>query len=73
MVYMQRRATWAHCRRHNGLHKIHIKVDVNGFIWVNPDANEIPEISWEEHCGDVDKQERNKACNFDDYELDHTY
>ncbi|KOC16059.1 hypothetical protein AFLA70_18g005560 [Aspergillus flavus AF70] len=55
------------------IYNIHIKVDVNGFIWVNPDANEIPEISWEEHCGDVDRQERNKACNFDDYELDHTY
>ncbi|KAL4894952.1 Rieske [2Fe-2S] iron-sulfur domain-containing protein [Aspergillus ambiguus] len=57
----------------NGLFRIHVKVDVNGFIWVNMDAKETPEVPWEEHFKDVDKQERYKPYNFDNYDLDHTY
>ncbi|KAJ5154681.1 uncharacterized protein N7500_010120 [Penicillium coprophilum] len=60
-------------KEQNGLFRIHLKVDVNGFIWVNMDANEVPEVSWEDHFRDVDKQERYKAYNFDDYDLDHSY
>lgn len=60
-------------KEENGLFKIHVKVDINGFIWVNLDANETPEVSWEEHFRDVDKQERYKAYNFDDYDLNHSY
>lgn len=57
----------------NNLFRIHVKLDVNGFIWVNLDANEVPEIPWEEHFRDVDTQERYKEYNFDEYDLDHTY
>ncbi|KAL5361710.1 Rieske [2Fe-2S] iron-sulfur domain-containing protein [Aspergillus floccosus] len=57
----------------NGLFKIHVKVDINGFIWVNMDAKETPEVPWEEHFRDVDKQERYKPYNFDEYDLDHIY
>lgn len=57
----------------NGLLPIHVKVDVNGFIWVNLDAKEVPEVPWEEHFKDVDTQERYKAYNFDDYDLDNAY
>lgn len=60
-------------KEQNGLFKIHVKVDVNGFIWVNMDGKETPEIPWEEHFANVDTQERYKAYNFDNYELDHTY
>lgn len=60
-------------KEHNGLFRIHTKVDINGFIWVNMDANEVPEEPWEGHFKDVDKQDRYKAYNFDDYDLDHTY
>ncbi|ODM19306.1 hypothetical protein SI65_05923 [Aspergillus cristatus] len=60
-------------KEQNGLFRIHVKVDVNGFIWVNLDAKETPEVSWEEHFKDVDKQERYKAYNFGNYDLDHTY
>ncbi|CRG86472.1 hypothetical protein PISL3812_03478 [Talaromyces islandicus] len=60
-------------KEENGLFRIHVKVDINGFIWVNLDANEVPEVPWEEHFRDVDKQERYKAYNFDDYDLDHSY
>ncbi|KAJ4363499.1 hypothetical protein N0V83_009794 [Neocucurbitaria cava] len=57
----------------NGLFRIHTKVDGNGFVWVNMDASEIPEVSWEEHFANVDVQARYSHLNFDDYELDHTY
>ncbi|KAF2768111.1 ISP domain-containing protein [Teratosphaeria nubilosa] len=55
----------------NGLFPIHVHVDVNGFIWVNLDANEEPEVSWEEDFNNIDKQERYKEFNFDDYVFDH--
>ncbi|KJK61939.1 Ring hydroxylating alpha subunit catalytic domain protein [Aspergillus parasiticus SU-1] len=59
----------------NGLFRIHVKVDVNGFIWVNMDSKEVPEVPWEEHFEDVDKQARYKenGINFEEYEFDHTY
>ncbi|KAJ5692549.1 hypothetical protein N7462_001972 [Penicillium macrosclerotiorum] len=57
----------------NGLFKIHVKVDVNGFIWVNMDSKETPEIPWERDFQGVDEQPRYQAYNFDDYNLDHTY
>lgn len=57
----------------NSLFRIHVKVDVNGFIWVNLDAKETPEVPWEEHFQDVDKQERYKAYNFDNYDLVRSY
>ncbi|KAI9927261.1 hypothetical protein MW887_003648 [Aspergillus wentii] len=60
-------------KEQNGLFGIHVKVDVNGFIWVNMDSKETPEVSWEEHFKDVDRQDRYKAYNFNDYHLDHTY
>ena len=60
-------------KEENGLFPIHVKIDVNGFIWINMDAKETPEVPWEEHFRDVDKQERYKAYNFADYDFDHTY
>jgi phenylpropionate dioxygenase-like ring-hydroxylating dioxygenase large terminal subunit len=59
----------------NGLFPIHTHIDRNGFIWVNMDAREIPEVSFEEHFEYVDIQQRyiDSSINFDDYELDHTY
>ncbi|KAJ5161978.1 hypothetical protein N7492_007370 [Penicillium capsulatum] len=60
-------------KEQNGLLRIHTKVDVNGFIWVNLDAKEVPEVPWEEHFKDVDTQERYKAYDFDNYDLDHAY
>jgi phenylpropionate dioxygenase-like ring-hydroxylating dioxygenase large terminal subunit len=59
----------------NGLFPIHTHIDRNGFIWVNMDAKDIPEVSFEEHFEDVDTQQRyvDSNINFDNYELDHTY
>ncbi|KAK5164125.1 uncharacterized protein LTR77_010216 [Saxophila tyrrhenica] len=58
----------------NGLFSIHVHVDINGFIWINLDAQkEKPEVPWEADFDTVDKQERFEDFNFDDYVLDHTY
>ena len=58
----------------NGLFPIHVHIDVQGFIWVNFDAQKSePEVRWEDDFVDVDKQERFEDFNFDDYVLDHTY
>jgi len=59
----------------NGLFPIHTRVDGNGFIWINLDATETPEVPFEEHFEDVDVQQRyvDSGIDFDEYELDHTY
>ncbi|KAL2400986.1 hypothetical protein ABEF95_000695 [Exophiala dermatitidis] len=57
----------------NGLFPIHVRIDAGGFIWVNLDSKETPEVPWEEDFKGVDTQERYKVYNFDDYVLDHEY
>jgi phenylpropionate dioxygenase-like ring-hydroxylating dioxygenase large terminal subunit len=59
----------------NSLFPIHTRVDRNGFVWVNMDAADVPEVSFDEHFENVDTQQRyiDSGINFDDYELDHTY
>ncbi|OAK97056.1 putative Rieske 2Fe-2S family protein [Phaeosphaeriaceae sp. SRC1lsM3a] len=62
-------------KEENSLFGIHTRVDRNGFVWVNMDAKEVPEVSFEEHFENVDVQERyvESGIDFGDYELDHTY
>lgn len=57
----------------NGLLPIHVHVDTNGFVWINLDGKEKPEISWNEDFEGVDTQERFSYYNFDDYQFDHTW
>ena len=57
----------------NGLFPIHVRIDVNGFIWVNLDSKETPEVAWEDDFEGIDTQERLKAYNFDDYVLDDEF
>ncbi|PVI07109.1 ISP domain-containing protein [Periconia macrospinosa] len=57
----------------NGLLPIHTRVDVNGFIWVNLDGKAEPEISWEEDFDGVDKQDRFRDFDFDNYDFDHIW
>jgi phenylpropionate dioxygenase-like ring-hydroxylating dioxygenase large terminal subunit len=57
----------------NGLFPIHVRLDRNGYIWINMDSNPVPEVSWEEQFDTVDEQERLDDFNFDDYVFDHTY
>lgn len=57
----------------NGLLPIHVHIDRNGFIWVNLDGGEKPEIAWEDDFKDIDIQPRFSDFNFDDYVFDHTW
>ncbi|KAL3491053.1 Rieske [2Fe-2S] domain protein [Aspergillus germanicus] len=57
----------------NGLLPIHVHIDNNGFIWVNLDAKEQPEISWDDDFKGIDRQPRMDYINWDDYDFDHTW
>lgn len=57
----------------NGLFPIHVHIDENGFIWINMDAKEKPELAWEDDFEAVDKSEELAHYNFDDYTFDHTW
>ena len=57
----------------NGLLPIHVHLDHNGFIWVNLDAGEKPEIAWEDDFKGIDVQPRFDVVNWDEYTFDHTW
>lgn len=57
----------------NGLLPIHIHVDNNGFIWVNLDGKEKPEIAWEDDFKEIDLQPRFKDLDFTNFQFDHTW
>ncbi|KAJ5971488.1 uncharacterized protein N7479_001406 [Penicillium vulpinum] len=57
----------------NGLLPIHVHIDVNGFVWINLDAGEKPEISWDDDFKAIDLQPRFEGFNFEDYNFDHTW
>ncbi|KAJ5398177.1 Rieske 2Fe-2S family protein [Penicillium cosmopolitanum] len=52
---------------------IHIHIDRNGFIWVNLDSNEEPEIEWERDFKDIDLQPRFSDFDWNNYAFDHTW
>ena len=52
----------------NGLLPIHVHVDDNGFVWVNLDAGEQPEIAFED-----DLQSRFQGFNSENYSFDHSW
>ncbi|RHZ70299.1 hypothetical protein CDV55_104714, partial [Aspergillus turcosus] len=57
----------------NGLLPIHVHIDANGFIWVNLDAGEKPEIAWEEDFKGMDHLPRFEYVKWDQYTFDHTW
>ncbi|TIC91706.1 putative dioxygenase subunit alpha YeaW [Colletotrichum higginsianum] len=57
----------------NNLFPVHVHIDRNGFIWVNLDAGEKPEIAWDDDFVGIDEQERFQHYNFDDYVFDHQW
>src|SRR5690242_995562 len=54
----------------NSLFRCHTKVDRNGFIWINLDAKETPEITFEEYFANVDDRDQHSQVDFDDYIFD---
>jgi phenylpropionate dioxygenase-like ring-hydroxylating dioxygenase large terminal subunit len=57
----------------NSLLPIHVHIDVNGFIWVNLDSKDTPELSWEEEFQGVDLQSQFQDLNVEDYSFDHAW
>ena len=57
----------------NGLFPIHVHVDNNGFVWVNLDGKETPEVPWNEDFHGVDTSQRMSEFNFEDYKFDHIW
>ncbi|KAM0714215.1 hypothetical protein Q7P37_010002 [Cladosporium fusiforme] len=57
----------------NGLFPIHLRIDAKGFIWVNLDSKETPEVAWNDSFTGADEQARHDRFDFDSYQLDHTY
>jgi len=57
----------------NGLLPIHVHIDINGFIWINLDGKQKPEVSWEEDLDGVDSQARLQQFQWDQYEFDHVW
>ncbi|KAF9889816.1 hypothetical protein FE257_006906 [Aspergillus nanangensis] len=57
----------------NGLFPIHVHVDGNGFIWVNLDAAETPEVAWADDFAEIDKLARFADVDWDEYTFDHTW
>ncbi|KAJ6099041.1 hypothetical protein N7467_000576 [Penicillium canescens] len=57
----------------NGLLPIHCHIDDNGFIWLNLDADETPEVSFADDFKDIDLQARLKGFNYEDYEFDNAW
>lgn len=57
----------------NDLSPVHVHIDRNGFIWVNLDSKETPEVAWKDDFDGVDEQPRFDYYNFDNYYFDHTW
>lgn len=51
----------------------HVHLDRNGFVWVNLDSSETPEVAWKDDFEGVDEQPRFQYYNFDNYNFDHTW
>lgn len=60
-------------KEQNGLLPIHTHVDRNGFVWVNLDSKEEPEIAWEDELSGSDTQARFADYDFEDYHFDHEW
>lgn len=52
---------------------IHTHIDRNGFVWVNLDTKEVPEVAWKDDFEGVDEQPRFDHYNFENYNFDHTW
>jgi phenylpropionate dioxygenase-like ring-hydroxylating dioxygenase large terminal subunit len=57
----------------NDMLPAHTHLDRNGFVWVNLDASETPEVAWKDDFEGVDEQPRFEHYNFEDYRFDHTW
>lgn len=55
------------------LFQVHLRVDARGFVWVNLDAAQSPEVLWETYFDKVDTQPRLKDFDMGEYSFDHAW
>jgi phenylpropionate dioxygenase-like ring-hydroxylating dioxygenase large terminal subunit len=60
-------------KEENGLYKVHVHVDMMGFVWVNLDANETPTIPWGKDFAAVDEQSRYGKFDMSKYSFHHQW
>ena len=60
-------------KNQNNMFPVHVRVDTKGFIWINLDSREVPEIAWEDDFNGIDTQDRYDQYTFEDYVLDDDY
>ena len=60
-------------KNQNNMFSVHVRVDTKGFIWINLDSKDVPEIAWEDDFNGIDTQDRYDQYNFEDYVLDDDY
>ncbi|KAF5013116.1 hypothetical protein FDECE_836 [Fusarium decemcellulare] len=56
----------------NGLFPIHTHVDEKGFVWINMDAKDVPEVAWNDDFAGIDRLARHQPFNLNDYTFDHS-
>ncbi|KAJ4352433.1 uncharacterized protein N0V89_007781 [Didymosphaeria variabile] len=58
----------------HSLFPVHVHVDGMGFVWVNMDANETPEVEWKSDFEGVDTQDRLNSVDLKrDFQYDHQW
>ncbi|KAK1148179.1 hypothetical protein N8T08_010824 [Aspergillus melleus] len=56
----------------NSLLPVHVHIDKAGFVWVNLQASEAPDVSWNKEYNRIDEQPRMQDFDYaDDYAFDH--
>ena len=58
-----------------GLFRVHVHVDRNGFVYVNLDAKEAPDVSWQSQYERIDEQDvlTSSGVDWDAVEYDFTW
>jgi phenylpropionate dioxygenase-like ring-hydroxylating dioxygenase large terminal subunit len=57
----------------NGLFPIHVKVDSKGFVWINMDGSDKPEIAWTETSDEAQIAGKVEGSDLSQFEFDHTW
>ncbi|KIV79401.1 hypothetical protein PV11_06963 [Exophiala sideris] len=55
------------------LHRVHLKIDKRGFVWVNLDSADRPTVAWETSFEAVDEQPRLHVFDMHEYRYDHSW
>lgn len=57
----------------HSLYRVHLKTDKRGFVWVNLDSAESPNVAWEQSFEAVDEQPRLNVFDMQGFRYDHSW